>query len=66
MVTERQLRRVVENAGYSILSLEMGRHYKLHVSDRNGRTTKLVVSQSPRSQSHWPHFVLADLKRKMR
>lgn len=66
MITERQLKKVVENAGYKILNLEAGRHFKLQVSNPQGRTAKIVVSNSPRSQSHWPYFVLADIKRKMR
>ena len=66
MVTERQLRRVVEDAGYKVLSLTTGVHYKMVVRDRTGRSVKLEVSKSPRSQSHWPYFVLADIKRKFR
>lgn len=66
MISERQLKKVVENAGYKILNLEAGRHFKVQVSSPDGRTAKIVVSNSPRSQSHWPHFVLADIKRKMR
>lgn len=66
MITERQLRKVVETAGYKILDLEVSRHFKLQVANPAGRTARIVVSQSPRSQSHWPYFVLADLKRKMR
>lgn len=66
MVSERQLKKVVESAGYTILNLEVGKHFKLQVSNSEGRTAKVFVSQSPRSQSHWPHFVLADIKRKMR
>lgn len=66
MITERQIKKVVEGAGYRILDLEAGKHFKLRVSSPTGRVAKIVVSNSPRSQSHWPYFVLADLKRKMR
>jgi hypothetical protein len=66
MITERQIKKVVEGAGYKIRSLETGGHFKLLVANPDGRTAKIVVSNSPRSQSHWPHFVLADIKRKMR
>ena len=66
MITERQIKKVVEGAGYKLLNLEAGRHFKLQVSNPDGRTARIVVSNSPRSQSHWPYFVLADIKRKMR
>lgn len=66
MITERQLRRVIDRAGYKVLSLMHGTHYKLRIADDKGKIAKLVVSTSPRSQAHWPHFVLADIKRKMR
>jgi len=66
MLSERQIKKVIENAGYKLVNIECGRHFKAVVSDGNGRTVRIVVSNSPRSQSHWPAFVLADIKRKMR
>ena len=66
MITERQLKKVIEGAGYKLVSFESGRHFKVGIADDQGRTAKLTVSMSPKSKSHWPHFVLADIKRKMR
>lgn len=66
MITERQLKKVIEDAGYTLAAFETGRHHKVVVADSQGRTAKLTVSISPKSKSHWPHFVLADIKRKMR
>lgn len=66
MISERQIKKVVESAGYRVSSIEAGRHFKVQVSSPDGQTAKIVVSNSPRSQSHWPYFVLADIKRKMR
>jgi hypothetical protein len=66
MVSERQIRKVIEGAGYKVNHIEGGRHFKVDVAGRGGRTIRIVVSNSPRSQSHWPQFVLADIKRRMR
>lgn len=66
MITERQIKKVIEGAGYKLLNITGGRHFKATVADANGRTAKIVVSNSPRSQSHWQYFVLADIKRKFR
>lgn len=66
MITHRNLKKVVEDAGYILLDADTNRHIKATVADAGGRTAKIVVSVSPRSKSHWPHFVLADIKRKMR
>jgi hypothetical protein len=66
MVTHRSLKKVVEDAGYILLDADTGRHIKATVADTTGRVAKIIVSVSPRSKSHWPQFVLADIKRKMR
>jgi hypothetical protein len=66
MVTERQIKKVVEGAGYKLLGIETGKHFKATVGDTSGRAVQISISMSPRSQSHWPHFVLADIKKRMR
>lgn len=65
-LTVRQIKKVVEGAGYKMLGVETGKHHKVTVGDNRGRTARITVSMSPRSQSHWPHFVLADIKKRMR
>jgi hypothetical protein len=49
-----------------MLNVETGKHFKVTVANGEGRTARITVSVSPRSQSHWPHFVLADIKKRMR
>lgn len=66
MISERQIKRVIEGAGYKVLGIDRGKHYKATVSDAKGQTIKVAISMSPRSQSHWPAFVLADIKKRMR
>lgn len=66
MISERQIKKVIEGAGYKVHHVECGRHFKVDVTNKAGRTIRIVVSNSPRSQSHWPQFVLADIKRRMR
>lgn len=66
MISERQIKKVVEGAGYKILNIAAGKHFKVQIANPQGRTVNIVVANSPRSQSHWPHFVLADIKRRMR
>lgn len=66
MISERQIKKVVEGAGYKLLSIEAGKHFKVRVSDDHGREVRTTVSTSPRSQSHWPYFVLADIKKRFR
>lgn len=66
MVSERQIKKVVEGAGYKLLDIETGKHFKATVGDNSGRTVRITISMSPRSQSHWPHFVLADIRKRMR
>lgn len=66
MVSERQIKKVVEGAGYKLLGIETGKHFKATVGDNSGRTVRITISVSPRSQSHWPHFVLADIRKRMR
>lgn len=66
MLSERQIKKVIEGAGYKLLDLTGGKHFKATVADASGRIVRTVISNSPRSQSHWPYFVLADIKRKLR
>jgi hypothetical protein len=65
-LTLRQIKKVVEGGGYKLLNVETGKHFKVTVANDEGRTARITVSVSPRSQSHWPHFVLADIKKRMR
>ena len=66
MVTARQIKKIVEGAGYKMLNVETGKHFKVTVANDSGRTARITISVSPRSQSHWPQFVLADIKKRMR
>lgn len=66
MISERQIKKVVERAGYKLVGLERGGHFKATVTSSTGKTVTVSISNSPRSRSHWPAFVLADIKRKMK
>lgn len=63
-VSVRELRKVIEEAGFKVVSIEERRHRILHVS--NGVTTvRLVSAISPRTDN-WRDWILQDIRREFR
>lgn len=62
-LTKRQIVKVCRDAGYEVLSLTQGKHFRLVVS-KDGKTATVSLSITPRSD-FWYTWVLADIKRAM-
>jgi predicted RNA binding protein YcfA (HicA-like mRNA interferase family) len=63
-VNPRTITKVVEDAGYKVVSIRLGKHYAVTV-EHNNKVARVTLSLTPRTDN-WPSWLLGDIRRELR